>query len=78
MMDYITRSTKKYQVTLPAVVRQALELRPGDHIAFVVRGEIVTIANARTGTSQDEGVPTPTTRANGWDTPEDDEAFKAL
>jgi AbrB family looped-hinge helix DNA binding protein len=78
MMDHILRLTKKYQVTLPPVVRQTLALKPGDHIAFVVRGEIVTIANARTGSFQDEGVPTRTTRASGWDTPEDDEAFKAL
>ena len=77
-MDHVRRLTKKHQVTLPAVVRRALRLKPGDHIAFVVRGETATIANARMRLCQNLDAPMHAISMRDWDTPEDDEAFRSL
>lgn len=75
-MERVRRVKNEYAVTLPTAVRRALRLRPGDHIAFAVKGETVVITNARMRRLRQARM-----RANpmrDWDTPEDDEAFRTV
>ena len=46
-METVTsRLTKKYQATIPAKVRKALNLRAGERIAFDVEGDRVHVRKA--------------------------------
>lgn len=42
-MFWTAKVTSKGQITLPKGLREHLELRPGDRVAFVARGETVTL-----------------------------------
>ena len=68
-MDAAARLTSKGQVTVPKVVRDALDLHEGDHVVFRVRGDhavlsrtddflelagTVAVPAARRGTPWDE------------------------
>lgn len=42
-----SKLTQKYQATIPAAVREKLELRAGDVIAFEIENDIVIVRKAR-------------------------------
>ncbi len=43
MTTSISKLTRKYQATIPAAVRQALELQAGDRVAFEIDNDQVRI-----------------------------------
>ena len=47
MQTAISRLTKKYQATVPKVVRKKLELNAGDVIAFEIEDETIRLRKAR-------------------------------
>lgn len=61
--------TQKGQVTIPAVVRARLKLKPGDRVRFVMHGDIVEIRAAPSAVASGYGAVRPLRR------PED---FRAL
>jgi len=72
----VSRLTKKYQATIPAPVREALQLRQGDAIAFDVQEGCVTVRRA-------EPLDREFARAledtlEEWLSPEDEEDYRGL
>ncbi|MHB9116140.1 MAG: AbrB/MazE/SpoVT family DNA-binding domain-containing protein [Thermoleophilia bacterium] len=72
----MSRLTKKYQATIPAPVRKALQLRQGDAIAFDVQEGRVTVRRA-------EPLDREFARAledtlGEWLSPEDEEDYRGL
>ncbi|RLE28624.1 AbrB family transcriptional regulator [Candidatus Acetothermia bacterium] len=51
-MVTISKVTSKGQATIPKEVRELLGIRPGDKVAFVVRGDTVVVIPVR-GTLRD-------------------------
>ncbi|MBW1707783.1 MAG: AbrB/MazE/SpoVT family DNA-binding domain-containing protein [Deltaproteobacteria bacterium] len=47
MQTAISKLTKKYQATVPKVVRKKLELNAGDVIAFEIEDETIRLRKAR-------------------------------
>ncbi len=45
-MNAIAKLTTKFQATIPAPVRKALEIKQGDAVAFDIRDGIVTLRRA--------------------------------
>jgi AbrB family looped-hinge helix DNA binding protein len=46
-LERVARITSKGQVTLPAEIRRALQVRDGDSVIFRSAGGVVTVASAR-------------------------------
>lgn len=74
-----SKLTRKAQTTIPQAVRGALDVHPGDEIAYAIEDGRVLLTKV---------VPKPLRRGSPfddpfatfweWDTPEDDEAFANL
>jgi len=47
MRRAVSKLTRKYQATIPAPVREALELEAGDTIAFDIDGRQIRLRKAR-------------------------------
>ena len=45
-MNAVAKLTTKFQATIPALVRKALEIKQGDVIAFDIRDGVVTLRRA--------------------------------
>ena len=72
----LSRVTAKGQATVPASVRAKLGIKPGDTVAFEVKGDTVTLRKVEI---LDPGFLALASRAfDDWNTPEADEAFKDL
>lgn len=72
----ISRLTSKYQATIPLAVRKRLDLRQGDDVKFILRGDEVVLAKAspldRTYLRAVEQT------LEEWSSPEDEHAFRDL
>ena len=44
---YLAKVTVRGQVAIPKEVRQLLDIKPGDYIAFIVKDNTVTIKKAK-------------------------------
>ena len=78
-MGTVTKLTSKHQTTIPAEVRQALNLGAGDLVEFLIEGETVSIRKAEARISDDLAFRLIQGQVlRDWDTPEDDEAFRDL
>ncbi len=78
-MGTVTKLTRKHQTTIPAEVRQALNLGAGDLVEFLIEGETVSIRKAEARISDDLAFRLIQGQVlRDWDTPEDDEAFRDL
>ena len=78
-MGTVTKLTSKHQTTIPAEVRQALNLGAGDLVEFLIEGETVSIRKAEARISGDLAFRLIQGQVlRDWDTPEDDEAFRDL
>ena len=72
----ISRLTSKGQATIPADVRKALRLKPGDRVAFEIAGHKVTL---RRVDPLDRAFMKLSEQAfTEWNSPEDEEAFRDL
>lgn len=45
-MNAVSKLTTKFQATIPAPVRKALEIKQGDAVAFDIRDGVVTLRRA--------------------------------
>ena len=71
-----SRITAKSQTTVPAAVRKALSLRPGDRLVYEARdGEIVLRKDRPLDVAYLHALQST---LEEWDTPEDAEAFDDL
>ena len=71
-----SRLTRKYQATIPAPVRRALRLKPGDAVQFQVEGDRVVLKRQRAA----DRAYLRGLEANlcEWNSPYDDEAYGDL
>lgn len=61
-----SRMTQKGQVTIPAVVRARLGLKPRDRVQFEFSGDVVTIKPAESTLLAGYGAVTPRNRPEDW------------
>jgi antitoxin PrlF len=76
MTKAYSKLTAKAQTTVPKPVREALHLKPGDAIAYEIRGNLVTLR-------RESGADTGYLKAiqgtlSEWETPEDAAAYDDL
>jgi len=76
MQTAISKLTKKYQATVPKVVRSKLELKAGDVIAFEIDNEIIKIRKARPIDIAFSSALVPT--LSEWESQNDEEAYNDL
>jgi antitoxin PrlF len=76
MQTAISKLTKKYQATVPKVVRSKLELKAGDVIAFEIDNEIIKIRKARPIDIEFSSALVPT--LSEWESQNDEEAYNDL
>ncbi|MBW2005198.1 MAG: AbrB family transcriptional regulator [Deltaproteobacteria bacterium] len=76
MQTAISKLTKKYQATVPEVVRSKLELKAGDVIAFEIDNEIIKIRKARPIDIEFSSALVPT--LSEWESQNDEEAYNDL
>lgn len=76
MQTAISKLTKKYQATVPEVVRNKLELKAGDVIAFEIDNEIIKIRKARPIDIEFSSALVPT--LSEWESQNDEEAYNDL
>ncbi len=76
MQTAISKLTKKYQATVPEVVRSKLELKAGDVIAFEIDNEIIKIVKARPIDIEFSSALVPT--LSEWESQNDEEAYNDL
>ena len=76
MQTAISKLTKKYQATVPKVVRSKLELKAGDVIAFEIDNEIIRIRKARPIDIEFSSALVPT--LSEWESQNDEEAYSDL
>jgi len=76
MQTAISKLTKKYQATVPKVVRSKLELKAGDVIAFEIDNEIIRIRKAQPIDIEFSSALVPT--LSEWESQNDEEAYNDL
>ena len=76
MQTAISKLTKKYQATVPKVVRSKLGLKAGDVIAFEIDNEIIKIRKARPIDIEFSSALVPT--LSEWESQNDEEAYNDL
>jgi len=76
MQTAISKLTKKYQATVPEVVRSKLKLKAGDVIAFDIDNEIIKIRKARPIDIEFGSALVPT--LSEWESQNDEEAYNDL
>ena len=76
MQTAISKLTKKYQATVPEVVRSKLELKAGDVIAFEIDNGIIKIRKARPIDIEFSSALVPT--LSEWESQNDEEAYNDL
>jgi len=75
-MQYISKLSTKGQVTIPANIRKAIGIEPGDLISYELQGKSIKLKriepfDAAYHTSVSETL-------EEWNSPEDEEAFSNL
>jgi antitoxin PrlF len=68
-----SKLTSKAQTTIPQPVRNALHLRPGDEIAYIIEKDRIILKKLEGDTVDD-----PFTLFTEWDSPADREAYAEL
>jgi len=76
MQTAISKLTKKYQATVPEVVRSKLKLKAGDVIAFEIDNEIIKIRKAQPIDIEFSSALVPT--LTEWESQNDEEAYNDL
>lgn len=72
----ISRLSSKGQVTIPKKIREILGLKMGDMISYEVHNGLVAVKRVEPFDAAFHAALSKT--LDEWDTPEDDEAFRAL
>lgn len=73
-----SRLTSKYQATIPAEVRAALQLKAGDRVSFEIRDSGTVTLRRETPADRAYLSATSDTLASEWLSDEDDDAYRAL
>jgi len=76
MQTATSKLTKKYQVTIPASVRQVLHLDTGDEIAFDIEDDDVHLRKAQPMDLEFAKILEGT--MNEWSSDADEEAYRTL
>ncbi|MBC2716912.1 MAG: AbrB/MazE/SpoVT family DNA-binding domain-containing protein [Desulfobacteraceae bacterium] len=76
MQTAISKLTKKYQATVPEVVRKKLGLSAGDVIAFEIDNDIIKLRKARPIDIEFSSALVPT--LSEWESQNDEEAYYDL
>ncbi len=76
MQTVTSKLTKKYQATVPAVVRKKLKLKAGDVIAFEIENETVKLRKASPIDIEFSSALVPT--LSEWESQNDEEAYNDL
>ena len=76
MQTAISKLTKKYQATVPKVVREKLKLKAGDAIAFEIDSEIIKLRKARPIDIEFSSALVPT--LSEWKSQNDEDAYNDL
>ena len=76
MQTAISKLTKKYQATVPKVVRERLNLDAGDSIAFEIDSDTIKIRKASPIDVEFFSALVPT--LNEWNSENDEEAYNDL
>ena len=70
----ISKLTTKAQTTIPRPVRDALHLKPGDELAYVIEQQRVVLTKAKRGGNTDD----PFRSFSEWSTEADEKAYAKL
>lgn len=73
MQTAISKLTKKYQATVPEIVRKKLGLSAGDIIAFEIDNDIIKLRKARPIDIEFSSALVPT--LSEWESQNDEEAY---
>ena len=76
MQTATSKLTKKYQATVPEVVRKKLNLNAGDIIAFEIDNDIIKLRKARPIDIEFSNALVPT--LNEWTSQHDEEVYNDL
>ncbi|MEE8433074.1 MAG: type II toxin-antitoxin system PrlF family antitoxin [Candidatus Desulfatibia sp.] len=76
MQTATSKLTKKYQATVPEVVRKKLKLNAGDVIAFEIENDTVKLRKARPVDIEFSSALVPT--LSEWESQNDEEAYNDL
>jgi antitoxin PrlF len=76
MQTAISKLTKKYQATVPELVRKKLDLNAGDVIAFEIDNDIIKLRKANPIDIEFSNALIPT--LNEWNSQNDEEAYNDL
>jgi AbrB family looped-hinge helix DNA binding protein len=76
MQTATSKLTRKYQATVPEVVRKKLELNAGDVIAFEIENETVKLRKARPVDIEFSSALVPA--LSEWESQNDEEAYNDL
>ena len=76
MQTATSKLTKKYQATVPAVVRKKLKLKAGDVIAFEIENETIKLRKASPIDIEFSSALVPT--LSEWESQNDEEAYNDL
>lgn len=76
MQTATSKLTKKYQATVPKVVRKKLELSAGDVIAFEIDNDIIKLKKARPIDIEFSSALVPS--LSEWESQNDEEAYYDL
>ncbi len=76
MQTATSKLTRKYQATVPEVVRKKLKLNAGDVIAFEIEDEIIKLRKARPIDIEFSSALVPT--LSEWESENDEEAYNDL
>ena len=76
MQTATSKLTKKYQATVPEVVRKKLKLNAGDVIAFEIENETITLRKAKPIDIEFSSALVPT--LSEWESQNDEEAYNDL
>jgi len=76
MQTATSKLTKKYQATVPKTVREKLELKAGDVIAFDIDNDIIKLRKARPIDIEFSSALVPT--LSEWESQNDEEAYNDL
>ena len=75
-MAFVSKLSSKGQVTIPASIRSAMSLKPGDFIAYELNGKSVNLKKIEPFDAAYHAAVAETLEE--WNSPEDEEAFGDL
>jgi antitoxin PrlF len=75
-MQYLSKLSTKGQVTIPATIRKAIGIKPGDLIAYELQGKRIKLKMIEPFDSAYHAAVSETLEE--WNSPKDEEAFNDL